>query len=156
MLYKGISELFASLAPESRIIGIDYGEKKVGLAVSDTTYLIATPYRVYIRRNTRSDLGELAAIMRSLKVGAIVLGMPYESDGSEGAFCFKVRNFANKISRKSGLGVYLHDERFSTAMASRITIESGLRRKESQVIDDKIAAALILQQVLDMARNLGT
>ena len=155
VLFENIAELFSTLAPESRVIGIDYGEKKIGLAVSDPTYLIATPNSVYVRRNTRSDLGELAAIMRTLNVGAVVMGMPFESDGSEGGLCIKVRNFANKISKKSGLGVYLHDERFSTAMASRITLDAGLRRKESQMIDDKIAAALILQQVLDMARNLG-
>ena len=155
MLYSDITELFSSLAPGTRVMGVDYGEKKIGLALSDATYLFAVPFRVYLRRNMRADLGELAAILRSLGVGAIVMGMPYESSGEEGEMCEHVRRFANKIMVKSGIGVYLQDERYTTAMASRITTESGLRRKESQQVDDKISAALILQQVLDIARNLG-
>lgn len=156
MVFESVKALFSALKDDERIVGVDFGEKKIGLALSDPTYLIATPYGVYIRRNTRQDLGELAALFKKEGVGAAVIGLPLQADGSEGELCSEVRRFADKLIKKSGIGLYFQDERYTTAMASRATEEAGLRRKESQEIDDKISAALILQQVLDMAKQLGT
>ena len=91
--------------------------------------------------------------MRTLNVGAVVMGMPFESDGSEGGLCIKVRNFANKISKKSGLGVYLHDERFSTAMASRITLDAGLRSvRYSLYIDNENIVRVVTLPLLSALR----
>ncbi|KDB57462.1 Holliday junction resolvase RuvX [Anaplasma phagocytophilum] len=155
MLCESIRELFSALEPGRRILGIDFGERKIGLALSDPTYLIAIPHSVYHRRNMRQDLGELSAVLRSEDAAVVVMGNPLQSDGLEGEMCQIVRAFAQKLIKKSGVSIYLHDERYTTVMASRATREAGLRRKESQKIDDKISAALVLQQVLDIARAEG-
>lgn len=147
--------LFSSLSAGVRVMGVDFGVKKIGLALSDPTYLVATPYSIYVRRNIRQDLGEINALFKKVGVGAVVMGLPLQADGSEGEMCDEVRRFADKLIKKSGVGLYFQDERYTTAMASRATEGAGLRRKESQEIDDKISAALILQQVLDMAKSLG-
>ncbi|MDB1135215.1 Holliday junction resolvase RuvX [Candidatus Anaplasma sp. TIGMIC] len=155
MLCADIATLFSLLPGGGRVLGIDFGERKMGLALSDATRLIASPFAVYERRNMRQDLGELNSILKAKDIRAVVMGLPLQSDGLEGDMCPKVRSFADKLIRKSGVCVYLHDERYTTAMASRATMTAGLRRKASQQIDDKVSAALILQQVLDMANEMG-
>nr|WP_236822864.1 Holliday junction resolvase RuvX [Anaplasma platys] len=155
MEYESVQALFSSLRANERVMGVDFGERKMGLALSDPTYLIATPYGLYMRRNMRQDLGELSALFKKEGVGALVVGLPLQADGSEGQLCGEVRRFTDKLIKKSGIGLYFQDERYTTAMASRAAEEAGLRRKASQEVDDKISAALILQQVLDMAKRLG-
>ncbi|MGN7678378.1 MAG: Holliday junction resolvase RuvX [Anaplasma sp.] len=154
MLCERLENFFEALGSNRRILGLDFGEKKMGLAVSDSSGLVAMPFGVYFRRNMRQDLGELNAIMKREGISAVVLGLPLELNGTEGKPCELVRAFAQKLMKKSGVYAYLQDERYTTAMASRITESAGLRRKESQKIDDKIAAVLILQQVLDTYRAL--
>ncbi|AXW84562.1 Holliday junction resolvase RuvX [Anaplasma marginale] len=155
MLCDSIESFFGALGADRRILGLDFGEKKFGLAVSDSTGTIAMPHSVYLRRNARQDLGELNAILKREGICAAVVGLPLQLDGMEGEMCAVVRSFVQKLIKKSGVYVYLHDERFTTAMAIRTTESLGLRRKASQKVDDKISAALILQQVLDMAKGRG-
>ncbi|MEH0831033.1 Holliday junction resolvase RuvX [Anaplasma bovis] len=144
---------FFSLLSSSRVMCIDFGEKTMGIALNEGS--VAMPLCVYDRRNTRQDLGELCAIFREKKAGGIVMGLPLESDGREGRMCELVRVFAAKLVKKIGANVYLHDERYTTAAASKMTESVGMRRKKSQKIDDMISAALILQQVLDIAKTKG-
>ena len=122
------------------------------LLLSDKTNLIAIPHSVYVRRSTRKDLGSLYNVFMENSVGSIVIGFPIDLSGMDNELCNKVTLFADRIIKKYAINVYLHDERYSTAMATRIAKLANIRRKESQEIDDKIAAVLILQQVLDIIK----
>ncbi|CEI85255.1 Holliday junction resolvase RuvX [Ehrlichia minasensis] len=152
MLYKDIDEFVKVIDKTKRIMGLDFGEKKIGITLSDKTNLVAIPYGVYVKRSTRKDLGSLYNIFAENNVGAIVMGWPIELSGLESELCQKVVLLANRIIAKYKVNVYLHDERYSTAMATRVTKLANIKRKESQAIDDKIAAVLILQQVLDIIK----
>ncbi|KJV69017.1 Holliday junction resolvase RuvX [Candidatus Neoehrlichia procyonis] len=152
MLYRNIEDFFLNIDISKKIMGIDFGERKLGIALSDITNLIAIPYIVYKRCNTRKDIGVLYNIFSNSNAGSLVVGFPIQLDGQDSEMCDKVLNFVNKIIKKHKIVVYLHDERYTTSMASRITKEAKMRRKESQKIDDKISAALILQQVLDIIK----
>ncbi|AAZ68600.1 Holliday junction resolvase RuvX [Ehrlichia canis] len=152
MLYKSIDEFVKVIDKKKRIIGLDFGEKKIGIALSDKTNLVAIPYSVYIKRSTRKDLGSLYNIFVENNVGSMVIGWPIELSGIESELCQKVVLLANRIIAKYKINIYLHDERYSTAMATRVAKLANIKRKESQSIDDKIAAMLILQQVLDIMK----
>ena len=152
MLYRNIDEFVKVIDKTKRVMGLDFGEKKIGIALSDRTNLIAMPYSVYMRRSNRKDLGSLYSIFVKNVVGSIIIGWPIELSGLENELCQKVVLFANRIIVKYNINVYLHDERYSTAMATRIAKLANIRRKESQIIDDKVSAVLILQQVLDMIK----
>ena len=152
MLYRNINDFVKVIDKAKRIMGLDFGEKKIGIALSDKTNLIAIPYSVYTRRSTRKDLGSLYNIFTENNVGSIIIGWPIELSGVENEICEKVVLFANRIIEKYEVNIYLHDERYSTAMATRVAKLANIKRKKSQEVDDKIAALLILQQVLDIIK----
>ena len=152
MLYKNINEFIKVVDKTKRIISLDFGEKKIGIAISDRTNLIAMPYSIYTRRSTRKDLGSLYNIFIENNAGSIIIGWPIELNGIENEMCNKVILFANRIVEKYKINIYLHDERYSTAMATRVAKLANIKRKGSQEMDDKIAALLILQQVLDIMK----
>lgn len=97
-------------------------------------------------------MGSLYNIFVENNVGSMVIGWPIELSGIESELCQKVVLLANRIIAKYKINIYLHDERYSTAMATRVAKLANIKRKESQSIDDKIAAMLILQQVLDIMK----
>ncbi|CAH58293.1 Holliday junction resolvase [Ehrlichia ruminantium] len=152
MLYKNINEFEQVIDKTKRIMCLDFGEKKIGVALSDKTNLIAIPHSVYVRKNTRKDLGSLYGILIENDAGSMVIGLPLDLFGMGNELCDKVMLFANRMIKKYAINIYLHDERYSTAMATRVAKLANIKRKESQKIDDKIAAVLILQQVLDMVK----
>ncbi|QGR02627.1 Holliday junction resolvase RuvX [Ehrlichia ruminantium] len=152
MLYKNINEFEKVIDRTKRIMCLDFGERKIGVALSDKTNLIAIPHSVYVRRNTRKDLGSLYSVFIENNAGSIVIGFPIDLSGIDNELCTKVILFADRIIKKYAINIYLHDERYSTAMATRIAKLANIKRKESQKIDDKIAAVLILQQVLDIVK----
>ena len=155
MISTDIKEFANNIDDEGSILCLDFGSAKIGIAMSDTSRIIANAKEVYIRRNISKDIGYLAKYMQDNNIKCVVIGLPLSLDGSEGANCEKVRNFAGKIIKKTGLPVFLKDERMSTAEASRVLSESGMTRKKRDAIDDKTAASIILQSVLDSLEYLG-
>ncbi|MGN7618540.1 MAG: Holliday junction resolvase RuvX [Ehrlichia sp.] len=152
MLYRDVNGFVKAIDRTKRIMGLDFGERKIGIALSDKTNLVAIPYGVYTRRSTRKDLGSLYSIFVENSVGSIIIGWPIELSGMESQMCEKIVLFANRVIGKYKINIYLHDERYSTAMATRVAKLANIKRKKSQEMDDKIAALLILQQVLDMVK----
>ncbi|MFW5836764.1 MAG: Holliday junction resolvase RuvX [Desulfovibrionaceae bacterium] len=132
-----------------RTLGIDYGMKRVGLALSDPEGRLALPYRV-IERTTRHALfGELAQVVERESVQAVVVGLPLSMDGGETLAARQCRNFADSLARRTGLPVRLEDERLTSAEAERDLAQAGLdSRKRRQHLDAQ-AAALILQTHLE-------
>ncbi|MFO0995324.1 MAG: Holliday junction resolvase RuvX [Alphaproteobacteria bacterium] len=148
-----LRELRAALPTGQRVLGLDLGEKTIGLALSDATLTVATPVEVIRRTKFTADVARLAAIVRERQVGAFVLGLPVNMDGSEGPRCQSVRAFAENLLAKIDLPLVFWDERLSTAAVERMLIEEAdMSRQRRRAVVDKAAAAYILQGALDAAR----
>ena len=129
-----------------RILGIDYGTKRVGLALSDATATIASPYRVLI--NDETLLNELALIIKEEEIKTIVLGLPKHMNNDLSATAGEAFKLEIELI-KLGVSVVMQDERRSTVEAERIMIEAGSNRKERKKQIDALAATIILQTYLD-------
>lgn len=149
MILENIADLFKILPPERPIMAFDMGLKRIGVACSDPRQVIAFPRLVYERVNMRQDIGFLSRICRDEKAAAIVMGLPLDLENREGGNCEWIREFAVKLEYKTDLPILLMDERLSTAAVTRAMKEADISRKERHEKDDKLAAAYILQTVLD-------
>jgi putative Holliday junction resolvase len=148
------SELKAKLTRNQTILGLDLGTKTIGLALSDVTYIVASPLATIARRKFSQDAAELEAVMAKHNVGALVLGLPVEMDGTEGPRAQSTRSFVAEMMKRRDIPVAFWDERLSTAAVQRfLTDEADLSRKRRAELVDKMAAAYILQGFLDGARN---
>jgi putative Holliday junction resolvase len=143
------AELKPLLRPGQRLLGLDIGTKTVGLALSDTRLVIASPLETLRRTKFRSDADRLAAHARTHDVGGLVLGLPVAMDGSEGPRCQSVRQFARNLEPILPLPMTFWDERLSTAAVERDLIAHDMTRKRRAEIVDRVAAAYILQGFLD-------
>ncbi len=130
------------------VIGIDVGDVRIGIAVSDASRLIATPLEVLTRRGWGPDCRHIAEVCRRYDTALVVSGLPRNMDGTEGFQAQKVREFAAQLE-KYGLTVYYQDERLTTVTADQALISSGMRREQRKSHVDKVAAAVILQTWLD-------
>ncbi|MCR4807959.1 MAG: Holliday junction resolvase RuvX [Lachnospiraceae bacterium] len=139
-----------------RILGLDYGTKTVGVAMSDPLLLTAQGIEI-IRREHENKLrrtyARIEELIRENGVEKIVLGYPRNMDDSEGERCIKTREFADGLTRRTGLPVIFWDERLTTVAADEIMIEAGLNREERKEHVDKIAASIILQDYLEDLRT---
>ncbi len=135
-----------------RVLAIDAGDRRVGVAVSDEMGVLATPVTVLTRGHAASRVvDEIATLARSQQVGRVIVGLPLNEDGSEGRQARRARAFARTVEVATGLPVQLWDERLSTREAEAIIRAQGrstrLARERGQV--DAVAAAVILQSYLD-------
>lgn len=134
-----------------RILCLDVGDKRIGVAVSDALQMIATPHSVYTRVGYGPDVRHIQALCQELDAALVLCGLPRNMDGSIGFQAEKVVAFAEKL-KEGGLAVEFQDERLSTVSAHQALIEGGMHRKERKGTVDKVAAAVILQQYLDTQR----
>lgn len=135
-----------------RVLGMDYGQRRIGLSVSDPTGTIATPLpTLHRRRGKRPPLRALEEVARRHEVTAVVCGLPLTLDGKESEWSAEVRNVATELGRRLGVPVHFVDERFTSARAERTIRTLGLTRSERQRKErvDAVAAVLILQSWLD-------
>lgn len=139
-----------------RIMGLDFGSRTVGVAVSDSLLLTAQGVEI-IRRSRENKLRQTLARIEELileyEVEEIVLGCPKHLNGTEGVRVELTEEFKEKLERRTGLPVFLWDERLTTVAADRTMMEAGIRRENRKEYVDKIAATLILQGYLDRRRN---
>ena len=132
-----------------RILGIDFGTKRVGLAVSDPRRQIATPLEVYQRRDAVQDARHFQYLVHEHELERIVVGLPVHLDGREGASASLVRTFGAWLGQLTGLPVVYYDERFTTTEAERSLIAAGLKRSKRKDLRDMLAARILLQNYLD-------
>lgn len=144
-----IDELPALLAPQARLIGVDLGEKTIGLALSDVNRTIASPLETLPRGKFKADAEKLLALATKFGVGGLVIGLPKNMDGSEGPSAQSARAFVRNLSPLTGLAIVFWDERLSTAAVERTLIEADASRRRRDEVVDKVAAAYILQGALD-------
>ena len=134
-------------------MGIDYGERRVGLAISDPTGTIASPAGAIVRRaGKRPPIAELIRRSESLEAGGFVIGLPLDGNGDETPRSAEVRLVAAELTKRTGLAVEMIDERYSTAAAKRAIHEMGGSSRDRKEDVDALAATIILQQVLNRAR----
>ena len=136
-----------------RIICLDIGDARIGVAVSDLTRLIATPIDTIYRVGWGPDTRKVVAICEQYETTEVLAGWPLNMDGTAGFQSEKVKNFCAQLE-KAGLTVYYQDERLTTVTATNALIEGNMHRAERKHNVDKVAAAVILQQWLDTQRNL--
>ena len=143
------TELPKMLGQGQRLLGIDLGEKTIGLALSDPGRIIASPLETLRRTRFSSDVETLLALMAEHGVGALVIGLPLNMDGSEGPRCQSVRQFADNLLEKMDIPIAFWDERLSTVAVTRTLLEADMSRKRRAEVVDKMAASYILQGALD-------
>jgi putative Holliday junction resolvase len=137
----------------SRVLAIDWGEKRIGLALSDPTRLIAAPAGCITRRaGKRPPVAELLRRAQALEAEAFVIGLPLDGNGDETPRCVEVRQVAAELERRSGAPVDLVDERFTTARALRTIREMGGSTRGRKGDVDALAATILLQHALDSRR----
>jgi len=135
----------------SRIVGLDPGTVRIGVAVSDPMYLTAQPHS-HLKADD-PDLDErLRTLALEVEAERFVVGLPVSLDGSEGAAAGRSRELAARVEAATGLPVDLYDERFSTVTAERVLVAAGLRRRRRKETRDRVAAAVFLQAYLDGRR----
>jgi len=149
-----IKDLPSLLAPEARLLGLDLGTKTVGLALSDVTRSIATPYHTIRRSKFTEDASRIQEVIETNQVGALVIGLPFNLDGSEGPRAQSTRAFARNLAARIAVPIAFWDERLSTAAVERHLIEADASRKRRAEVIDRMAAAYILQGALDRLKRL--
>lgn len=135
-----------------RILGLDFGSKTVGVAVSDELLMTAQGLEIIRRQSPnklRQSLARIEEIVREYQVERIVLGYPKNMNNTEGERCEKTKEFKEMLERRTGLQVVLWDERLTTVSADKLMMETGVRREDRKKYVDEIAAVFILQGYLD-------
>lgn len=135
-----------------RILGLDVGEKRIGIAVSDELGFTAQGIEVLERKKMESDLLRLNQIIQEYNVNEIVVGLPKNMNGTIGPRAEMVQEFGKMLKIRFSLPVHFWDERLTTVSAERTLIEADISRKKRKKVIDKMAAILILQGYLDMKR----
>lgn len=146
-----LEEVPALLKPGGRLLGLDLGSKTIGLAVSDPGLRVASPVDTIRRTKFTKDADTLDAVVAERGIGALVIGLPINMDGTEGRRCQSTRQFAaNLMGRGFALPIAFWDERLSSAAVERFLIdEADMTRRKRALVIDKMAAAYILQGALD-------
>jgi putative holliday junction resolvase len=142
-------QLHEAMPPGKRLMGLDVGTKTIGLALSDTRRVIATPFETIRRRRFSEDMAQLFALIDTHEVGGLVVGLPLTLAGVGGPRTQSVRQFARNLIAFRDLPIAFWDERLSTAAVTREMIAADLSRKRRGEIIDRVAAAYILQGCLD-------
>ena len=139
-----------------RLIGLDYGTKTVGVAVSDELGITAQPLETITRTSSkklRKTLARIESLIKEYDVEKIVLGNPKNMNNTEGDRSVQTEAFKEQLERRTGLPVVLWDERLATAESERILISGGVRRENRKAVIDQLAASIILQSYMDANGN---
>jgi len=154
MIFEDISEIMAQSRNTLAWMGLDLGTKTIGVAVSDRLLSAATPLLTVRRTKFSKDAKALLDIITNRDIGAVILGLPRNMNGSEGPRCQSTRAFARNLSAHTQLPIGYWDERLSTVAAERALLEADTSRKRRAEVIDHVAAGYILQGALDRARNI--
>lgn len=132
-----------------RKMGIDYGDKRIGIALTDALCIISSPYEVYKNIGVEDALNHIVKLIKDFDVDEIAMGLPLNMDGTEGERAIIHREFGQKLASLSGVPVNYVDERLTSAEAEDLLIASGVRREKRKELIDKISAQIILQTFIE-------
>jgi putative Holliday junction resolvase len=139
----------AEATPHGRILGLDYGSRRIGVAISDPLGLTAQPLPAIGREGDRKDIAAIGRIASGAGVVSVVVGLPLLLNGEEGLQAARARTFGEKLSAELSLPVVLWDERMTTVQSERHLIDSGVRRERRRTLRDSLSAMFLLQSFLD-------
>lgn len=154
MIYEKVEEFVKKVPSKARIVGFDYGTKRIGFAVSDALQTVATPSGTITCASEEEAVEKIISIIKDYNTNMIVFGLPFQMDGSEGEACKKVRDFVGKLLNCYNLNILLYDERLSSSAAYTLLADLDLNRKQKDQFTDKLAASFVLQGVLDNMSNV--
>ena len=154
MIKENINDFFNDTQRIGPFLGMDLGEKRVGLSISDISQSIASNYTTLKKKKFSLFSLELQTIIDKELICGIVIGLPLNMDGSEGPKCQSTRDFAKNFSNIVNLPITFWDERLTTVAAERSLLLADLSRKKRKQVVDSVAAVLILQNLLDRLKNI--
>jgi len=134
----------------SRILALDVGEKRIGIAVSDALNMSAQGIETLVRQDAGSTLDRIKALVKEYDVAKIVVGLPFNMNGTKGASAAAVEDFIETLKNRLSVEITTVDERLTTAQGERLLLEADVSRKKRKACIDKIAAQLILQTYLEL------
>ncbi len=137
------------LPVKGRLLGIDFGTKRVGFAISDLGQSIASPLDNYTRQGEQGDKRHLQKVVDEYEVKGLVIGLPVHMSGDEGGMAAQARKYGKWCEEVTGCPAAFWDERFSSSMAEEVLLEAGLSRKKRKARLDKLSAQMTLQSFLD-------
>ncbi len=132
-----------------RVLALDVGDRRIGLAVSDPMKMIANPLETLFRKDLNDDIERLIAVIKVKDVDLIVSGLPVSLAGKETEQTIKTRAFIDELKKRTDIPIRFIDERMTTSLSERVLIEGGVRRENRKQVIDKVAATIILQNYLD-------
>lgn len=135
-----------------RKLGVDLGQVRIGIALSDSLNIFASALETYTRKNLKDDLLHIADLANKNDVDVIVFGLPINMDGTQGVKCQETYEFADKLKEFCKQEIVFQDERLTTVSAERALIDANVSRKDRKQVIDKVAATFILQSYLDKKR----
>ena len=133
----------------ARVLALDLGERRIGVAVSDPTGILARPLTTIVRASRQADFQAVAALVDEYAIERIIVGLPLSLDGTEGPQALQIRRYTERLAQALAIPIEFWDERYSSAMAADILREKGQRRRHMRDKLDATAAAVILQSYLD-------
>lgn len=142
-------------AGEGRILALDFGDRRIGIALSDPAGVAARPLLTLVRTSWARDLERLRGIVREHAIRCIVVGLPLDMDGGRGARVRLTEAFMARVQRATGLPVVAWDERLTTVQAERTLLEGDVSRARRRRVIDQVAAVILLQSYLDARRSRG-
>lgn len=148
-----LDDLPALKSQSKPLVGLDVGDKTIGISASDATWMIATPITTIHRGKLSRDLEELMVLIRERKAIGIVVGLPVNMNGTEGPQSQKVRQLVDQLMQVTDLPICFWDERLSTLAVTRTMIKADMSRQRRSQVVDKLAASYILQGALDFCRG---
>ena len=137
----------------TRKMGIDYGDKRIGVALTDALCIISSPYEVFQNQSMQQSINHIDKLIKEFNVDEVALGLPLNMDGTEGERAKLHREFGEALANFSGVKVFYVDERLTSAEAEELLIASGVRREKRKELIDKISAQIILQTYLNQTKR---
>jgi putative Holliday junction resolvase len=150
-----MSEDRAEFPARGRLLGLDFGTKRIGIAVSNEEQTIASPLEGHTRRSERHDAEQIARLAREFQAVGLVVGLPVHMSGDEGEQARRARAFGEWIARETGLPLRFWDERYTSSIAEMHLLSADLSKKKRQARIDKLAAQIMLQAYLDADDRAG-
>ena len=155
-LFENIEDFSAQIGSFGSLMGLDFGTKTIGVAISDRLQSVGSPRETIKRKKVGVDADAIDQLIAENEVVGIVLGLPMNMDGSEGPRAQSTRAFARNLSAGISIPIFFWDERLSTVAAERVLIEADMSRKKRADVIDNVAASYILQGVLDRLGHIRT
>ena len=150
MIFDNLNDFInaVKIKPDFKLASLDIGGKKIGTAIWSSLINLVTPSKPIYRSSLEKDLNLLHTFIQENSINGLVLGLPLQMDGTEGAQCHSIRKFTIAIAEGLSIPIIFQDERLTTAFANKLTKDMGLSRKKGNQMDDSIAALLILESFI--------